>query len=246
MMWMGAQALQQWIGTWNADIRFHVYLQDKDASKLEELKKALLQQPGIHELREVHATEQRAWLQAWLGVEGEWLDRLVERLPQTLEIVPETRATEAFATWSKIAEGFGAEINREEYRLAQASEWAADVVFATGFATLVLALAMAVIITNALHMNLIAKADEIELMRLLGAQEWFVRMPFILEGMGIGGFGALVAWILAWPVHWLLSPWVANFGVRLDLLWLVLPMVFGGCLIGALAAWIAAIQARNN
>lgn len=49
------------------------------------------------------------------------------------------------------------------------------------------------IIVNTIRIAVHARRDEIEIMKLVGATDWFVRWPFILEGMLVGAFGAAVA-----------------------------------------------------
>lgn len=41
------------------------------------------------------------------------------------------------------------------------------------------------------------KKDEIEIMRLIGATSWYIRWPFIFEGMFYGAIGALIGWTIA-------------------------------------------------
>ena len=41
-----------------------------------------------------------------------------------------------------------------------------------------------------------ARRDEIEIMQLVGATDWFVSWPFIIEGMLVGVFGAIVALVV--------------------------------------------------
>jgi cell division transport system permease protein len=41
------------------------------------------------------------------------------------------------------------------------------------------------------------KKDEIEIMRLLSATNWYIRWPFILEGIFYGILGTLVGWLIA-------------------------------------------------
>lgn len=52
------------------------------------------------------------------------------------------------------------------------------------------------------------KRSEIETMRLLGASNWFIRAPFILEGMAYGLAGALLAWIVSYCLLWYFTPFL--------------------------------------
>jgi cell division transport system permease protein len=49
------------------------------------------------------------------------------------------------------------------------------------------------VIVNTIRIAVHARRDEIEIMQLVGASDWFVRWPFILEGMLVGALGAVVA-----------------------------------------------------
>jgi len=110
------------------------------------------------------------------------------------------------------------------------------------FATLVLALALAVIISNTLRMILLARAEEVVLMRLLGAPEWFVRTPFLLEGLLLGAGAGLSAWILLWPLYTGVSDWFAQIHVDLHIQTILPPLFFGGAAVGGLGAWIATVR----
>ncbi len=54
------------------------------------------------------------------------------------------------------------------------------------------------VITNAIRLGMTARRREIGIMRLVGATESLVHWPFILEGLILGGIGALVASALAY------------------------------------------------
>ena len=49
------------------------------------------------------------------------------------------------------------------------------------------------VIVNTIRIAVHARRDEIEIMKLVGATDWFVRWPFILEGMLVGALGATAA-----------------------------------------------------
>ena len=58
------------------------------------------------------------------------------------------------------------------------------------------ALTVLLIIVNSIRMALMARAQEIEIMRLVGASDRYVRWPFVLEGLFIGLAGAMVTLLL--------------------------------------------------
>jgi len=63
-----------------------------------------------------------------------------------------------------------------------------------GLAVLAMMLIVALfVIINTIRIAVHARRDEIEIMKLVGATDWFVRWPFILEGMLVGALGAVAA-----------------------------------------------------
>ena len=63
-----------------------------------------------------------------------------------------------------------------------------------GIAVLVMMLFVALfVIVNTIRIAVHARRDEIEIMQLVGATDWFVSWPFIIEGMLVGTCGAVIA-----------------------------------------------------
>ena len=58
------------------------------------------------------------------------------------------------------------------------------------------ALTVLLIVVNSIRMALMARAQEIEIMRLVGASDRYVRWPFMLEGVFIGLAGAIITLLL--------------------------------------------------
>jgi cell division transport system permease protein len=70
------------------------------------------------------------------------------------------------------------------------SEFAQRAMLVVGIGLLVAAL---LLILNAIRMAMFARRREIEVMKLVGATNWFIRVPFMLEGIVQGIVGALLA-----------------------------------------------------
>lgn len=60
----------------------------------------------------------------------------------------------------------------------------------------ILILASFFIISNVIKLNVFARQDEIEILRLTGATNAFIRIPFLLEGVFLGFFGGFLSLIL--------------------------------------------------
>jgi cell division transport system permease protein len=59
--------------------------------------------------------------------------------------------------------------------------------------TVLLTLASILLIANTIRLSLYARRREVEVMKLVGATDWFIRWPFVIEGMIVGAAGALLA-----------------------------------------------------
>jgi cell division transport system permease protein len=59
--------------------------------------------------------------------------------------------------------------------------------------TVLLVLASILLIANTIRLSLYARRREVEVMKLVGATDWFIRWPFVIEGMIVGSAGALFA-----------------------------------------------------
>ena len=63
-------------------------------------------------------------------------------------------------------------------------------------AVLVLLAASTLLIANTIRLSIFSRRREIEVMKLVGATNWFIRGPFMLEGLICGAAGSLTAVIL--------------------------------------------------
>jgi cell division transport system permease protein len=59
-----------------------------------------------------------------------------------------------------------------------------------------LALASVLLVANTIRLSLYARRREVEVMKLVGATDWFIRWPFVIEGVLVGAFGGLMAVLL--------------------------------------------------
>jgi cell division transport system permease protein len=107
-------------------------------------------------------------------------------------------------------------------------------------------LTVLLIVVNSIRMALMARAQEIEIMRLVGASDRYVRWPFILEGVFIGLFGAIVTLLLlllaSAPISDLATDIAGavplSFGDELTLQ--IIAVVMGaGLALGGVGAWIS-------
>ena len=64
-----------------------------------------------------------------------------------------------------------------------------------GLAVLLLFASIA-LIANTIRMSIFARRREVEVMKLVGATNWFIRWPFVIEGVIVGFFGGLLAVLL--------------------------------------------------
>jgi len=78
--------------------------------------------------------------------------------------------------------------------ITKASSW---IKIISGILIAILLIISVFIISNTIKLTVFARRKEISIMKYIGATDWFIRWPFIVEGVIIGIIGAVVALILS-------------------------------------------------
>jgi cell division transport system permease protein len=66
----------------------------------------------------------------------------------------------------------------------------------TALLAALLMIASVLLIANTIRLSLYARRREVEVMKLVGATDWFIRWPFVIEGVLVGALGGLIAVLL--------------------------------------------------
>ena len=111
----------------------------------------------------------------------------ISRLQETIDAVERVEGIEGHQAAPEVAEGF---------------VMVRDV--ASGVAVILVVLLILIsifIIYNTIKLGTFTRKDEIAIMKMCGATNGFVRAPFIVEGMILGLFGAVVAFFAQWGIY---------------------------------------------
>jgi cell division transport system permease protein len=65
-----------------------------------------------------------------------------------------------------------------------------------GLLAALLALASLLLVANTIRLSMYARRREVEVMKLVGATDWFIRWPFVIEGVLVGALGGITAIVL--------------------------------------------------
>ena len=66
----------------------------------------------------------------------------------------------------------------------------------TGLLAVLLIVASVLLVSNTIRLSLFSRRREVEVMKLVGATDWFIRWPFVIEGIVLGAIGGLLAVLL--------------------------------------------------
>jgi cell division transport system permease protein len=154
---------------------------------------------GLPEVRSVKFVSKQEALQIMKRRSPELVEQISSNpLPHAFEVAP--RRAEDVRELSDQIRGAGlpgVEKVRDGEKVADSILNAAKVI--SGFflaAVLVLAIASALLIANTIRLSIFSRRREIEVMKLVGATNWFVRGPFMIEGLLCGLAGSLAAVLL--------------------------------------------------
>ncbi|MEE8497575.1 MAG: permease-like cell division protein FtsX [Acidimicrobiia bacterium] len=197
-------SIDQDIGRWDDNVRVIAFLSDdltlEDIDTLQQDIQGWDQVNGIEYFSKAEALEEFREL----FVDQQSLIDVVEEdpsiLPASLRIRPVAAADYSAITdrlvvipgireVSAADEAIDALVARSD-RLRTFSVWI----------VVVLGASAVVLIANTIRIAIFARRDEIAIMKLVGAGNWFVRIPFFLEGIMEGLVGAALSVALVWAV----------------------------------------------
>lgn len=177
-------------------VQVTIYMEDSaSAEQLKQMEKVLRSTPGIVKVTPRTREQALADFKKRLGEQQKLLAALgednpfpasfeiqvdnPERIPQ---LVPQFQQMPGVETAK-----FGQEVVEHLFQLTR--------VLRIGGVLLIILLAIATlfIISNTIRITVFARRREVNIMKYVGATDWFIRWPFLLEGMIMGFVGALIA-----------------------------------------------------
>jgi cell division transport system permease protein len=180
---------------WEAKVEISAYLRDDAApGEVNNLEDEVSGYPEVQRVTYVSQAQAYDEFRQLYRNNPEFYEYLDEdSLPASLRIkLSDAKFTEEVAARIEGAPGvddvrFGGEIIK---RLLQVNSLLRTVTFVT---SLVLMIAAAALIANTIRLAIYARRDEIGIMKLVGATNWFIRIPFMLEGVIAAMAGALLS-----------------------------------------------------
>jgi cell division transport system permease protein len=196
-------------------LEIRVYL--KNGADPVMLQNKILAFQGVKEVHYVPKTKGAKWLEKSLGVKGIFM--MTENpLPNMIIIKLKDEAD---------VKDLAAQVNQlpDVEELVYGQSFVESMLIVTQVVTavglgleIIIGIVVLYIIINTIRLTVFARRKEIEIMKLVGATDWFIRWPFLLEGVMIGLSGALISVILLSKGYHLLNQYVKELAPFIPLL----------------------------
>ena len=237
-------------GRWQEGVEFEVFMNaDATPDQIDAVGRALAENPGVVRAKYISQQKQYEEFKVLFSDTPEYLENVgPDVLPSSYRVVPRDKDADVIQA---LGESFDDEAGVREVvfakdtvdtvlRVSNILNW--GILAVAG----ILLFAAALLIFNTIRMAIFARRREIEVMKLVGATNWFIRVPFMVEGLvqGLVGAGA------AFGVVYILRNWAQDAIRSVDIFdgFIVTTsqvastgsfMVVIGALIGALGAGVA-------
>lgn len=202
--------LQRLNAAWDGSSSISLFLKPSVSdARADTLAQELGELPGIDTVKSIHRDQAMAEFREFSGF-GAALDALDENpLPSVLEVRPKTEQPS-----DQDIETLLDELGRlPEVELAQLDlQWVRrfNVIMDIGrrgvlVVGALLGLAVLLIVGNTIRLDIQSRREEIEVSKLIGATDAFIRRPFLYTGLWYGLLGAALAWIVVSLGFWLID-----------------------------------------
>jgi len=215
---------------WRGDVGMIVFVRpDASADALAFIKQNLESQPNVIDVKKLtYLDKAQSFEEARRVFAGDptTLSLLsVETIPSQFKVVPKTTdptLVRSLADQYRTLPGVtGVSLAEDEFDvISTLSSFVRTVTI--GMSLVLLAVAV-ILIWNTIRTAIFARRREIEVMKLVGATDWFIRIPFIMEGLIQGLAGALVSCGGLWALNRAWTSGVAGFKAGTGVSSLVVP-----------------------
>lgn len=233
--------------SWGRSARVTIFLRDgAEAQSVEALRMTLEALPEVERLEHVSANEARSQFLRDSGLEAELGSLPAEAFPASLEIMLRPGlGAERVEQLAERVERFGAVEGVETYRgwfdrLEALIDTGRGVAGGVG---LLVVFCVIFVVGNTIRLAVAGRRDEIEVMKLCGASDGFVRGPFIVEGAAQGAIASISALLVLLIAFLFLRGHIdgtlaAMAGMRTVFLnpLVILSFVVGGAVLGAIGS----------
>ena len=178
----------------------------------------------------------------------------IDTVPTQFKVVPKTTDPELVRNLSTQFRGLpgvsGVALAEDEFEVISTLSGFVRTV-TIGMSLVLLAVAV-ILIWNTIRTAIFARRREIEVMKLVGATDWFIRVPFILEGLVQGLLGAIVSCGGLWALNAAWTNGISGFKSGTGVTSLVVPDGYANgvmvslLIIGALAGGIGSGVASSR
>ena len=242
---------------WRGDVEMIVFVRaDATESQVDNIESALKDQPTVIDGEKLkYLNQKQSFDEAKKIFAGDpnTLSLLTEEtIPSQFKVVP---LTEDPALVRSLSEQFRSLPGVEDVALAEdefqvISTLSKFIRVVTLVMSIVLLIVAVGLIWNTIRTAMFARRREIEVMKLVGATNWFIRIPFMLEGLLQGLLGAFAACGGLWVLNSAWTNGVAGFKPGTGISSLIVPsgflsgvmlsMLILGAIVGAVGSAIAA------
>ncbi len=240
--------LGTWLVSWSDDkkreLAVHVFIKDDATTKQVNELRVLLESDERVKPAGITFCSKECALKIMRKRNPELTENLVSNpLPASFDVVPirgeDTEAIAISVQKSRLAAvdqvRYGKEVSERILAIARAIQ----IVFI--IAVIILLAASTILIANTIRLSVHARRREIEVMKLVGASNWYVRGPFMLEGLLTGLAGSVVAVVLLFLTREIAIPRIEAVQNDPDVqamafAWTALILIAGGLAIGALGS----------
>ena len=240
--------IQGIIGSVREDVSVEVFPPNATGQKLDALAKEVRGWPEVSKVTEVSKAEAFTEFKDQFKDQPELYKDLNKGvLPASVQIQLEDPDTANQVAGKLKQEGFAEDdLSYPQQTIDRLNSVTSVVIWGLYGATLLFLIASVLLIYNAIRLSIFARRQEIEVMKLVGASDGFVRTPFVLEGLLQGLVGSLLAALAVIWIDYLFTDWahdalpfvpISDTAVNAPMM--LLTLVAAGVAIGVIGSFLS-------